>query len=349
MSDDAEFILKSDRTEAVGELHVARERRSDNPPIELRPSLPGIVAGRGGDSGAGGEFSVVNPDGSVVGAFHSREGTGTLDIFDEDRNSVRIDSDSEGRGRIQVRRAAGSGPAATDDIAVRIHSTDDGGRLSLVGEADRAERLVAAATADGGKLTVKAPEGVPTGQLGGGDASLVLTGIPETPDRFTNDAGAERSTEWGGGELVVSEYASEVGDEDPETVPRDIHIHARAEKNSKYGVDDDNRPRIFLDGPTATLELGRGEVAENRVGLAGGIKVRDSDGELVLELDVDTDGGENFGRVRFLHNDGDGTEFRGSIRAHPEGLMLYDSTESPALLITQSGAIETREPIEQNL
>lgn len=106
--------------------------------------------------------------------------------------------------------------------------------------------------------------------LDGTDSTLELSTTPEGQGGDTRDE--ER---YGGGELVLQSETD---------ADADIQVHAQGEPGSKYGVDDGNRPRIYLNGPRATLELGRHRVGSDRPSKEGAATIRSEYGDEALRM-----------------------------------------------------------------
>lgn len=340
MAQDAEIILDTDRTEVIGNLTVATDESAE-PTVTLAPDTPKISVARSGT------ISIRNTNGDDVASLSADDsGAGLLTVQDG-AATVTAGSDQQERGLIRV---LGDW---SDWTAVRIGNNDHGGRVLVrsgpKGIKEASKPVVdLRATDSGGAVTVNTRGGIPTGELRGDDASLVLTGVPETGGGKLS--GANTRAEYGGGELLVRTYADEIGDRDPAAVPKDNHVHVRAETRSDYGVDAGNRPRVFLDGPSATLELGRGPVDDDREGVAGNLRLRDDQGEMLLEMQTEVNEvDDSVGAVDFYHDEDGTAAFRGRIQAHPRGLMIYDANSEPALLVDRNGELLTNRPIQDTL
>lgn len=201
--------------------------------------------------------------------------------------------------------------------------------------ATTAEEPIVETRADG-ELALRDDRTLRTVRLRGPGSSLRLRGGAER-DSATDDTSPEAA--FGGGDLVLASQQS----------PKDnLHLHARGELDSDYGVDNDNRPHIFLDGVTGTLELGRQKLDDDRLFSSGTIQLRSQrEGNVVLEVasqvfltsDFTI---RQFGEIRFSEYEEPKLRHRGTVRAHQDGLMIYDAGYYPALLLTPSGDMVVR-------
>lgn len=193
----------------------------------------------------------------------------------------------------------------------------------------------------GGLVTAHDDSGVSTCQLHGDDAALVLSG---TQELGPSDRRAQR---YGGGEVVLQQ-----GDPGADISRTDIQVHAKGERDSDYGLDGQrsHRPRIVLDGPEATAELGRKQQDPNAEAVPGSVSLRGTNGSELLRAnaadpDEKRQTGNERAEIEFNVTDRNGNEFTkggGAIRAHPDGLMFYDADGDRALFITFNGEIHTK-------
>jgi hypothetical protein len=325
MSPDAEFFLESQQSRAVGGLTVATGRTGD-PTVELDPENATLRAG-GGESGTPGTVTVRNPADSVdAGELSASGGSGALTLREGSGDAiVTLDADTGTDTKVQV---ADSGTATST-----IGNTDQGGRLAIRDGNEDTDVVVGRATESGGRLTLRDDGGDVTCTVDGGDGALLLSGTPEpNPETDTTDP----EPDYGGGDLVVQQYSE---------TDSDVHVHATAEQDSAYGVDAGNRPRIFLNGPAATLELGRQELDADREAVNGEVVLRDDQGLALLELRATT---EAVSEAVFRADVSGEAKRRGKIQGHSKGLMIYDAGGRKAMLIKPNGEIETRKDVTTN-
>lgn len=359
MTDQPVVLVESDRTRAVGRLegaHIRPYKEEIEPSIELDPMASTFTVG-GGDGGKGGEIRLKDTGSVSRGVLSAKDSRGRLELrdrTDQPRVTVTADGDSPEHSI----RLFSAGNETT-----RLEHTTQGARLSVIdvlgGENKPLDEIFSPGhvvegvvdspsqyQAEAGRLAVKDRLGYPTCQLLGRDGALVLTDREEGTDRtgaeatYGNDA-------FGGGELVVRTNDT-VDDSSPNASDTDdIHVHAKGERDSDYGVDNGNRPRIHLDGPEATVELGRTRIDDDRPGVNGEIHVRGENGEVLLEAGTEsplTD--ENGGKLVFRQSSSGTVEAMGSIAAHEDGLMIRFSRDTTddrfpaALLVTKRGEIK---------
>ena len=331
-SSPAEVYLESDRVRVVNDLNVvASDVRS--PVVSLHPDTATVTVGSDAAT-SGGKIDVQDSTGTSLGVLSAAGGAGSLEVRNGAGDTVvSLAGDSATQRKIEVTKP-GQG------VQTSVETRTPGGRITVYHNRNQDPVVVGEAGPDGGRLELATSDGETTCELDADDAALVLSGTSE------QDASDTRNEDWGGGEVVVSSYAA------PGT-KADVAVHLRGERGSDYGVDDNNRPRINVDGPNATLELGRESLGSDRGGVAGEVVVRADTGDPVLTVRVDDSinpGATSGGEVEFTWVDGQGTaRQRGTIQAHPDGLMVYDAGGNEALLVGKRGTIRTRKPIQQTL
>lgn len=323
---DAELYVKKDQLLSVGPVHVATGRDTE-PEIEFDHT--GTIDVGTGDSGSAGEVIITESPGLRAGVLSAENDAGSVKLRDESGNPT-VSLDASG-GPEKIRTTRGDNP----DTTVAIGDTSDGGQFTVYDTPRNKSVVEGDLTPRGsGLLRLWDDSDRTTCRLDGGDGGLVLSGPEESGPNGTG-----KYSDFGGGELVVRE---DVGSTDG-AAPFDVHVHATAEQDSDYGVDDDNRPRIFLDGPRATLDLGRGEVDSDREAVAGELIVRDDRGGKLLTLSATVN---NTAVVDFSWSDNGAVTSCGAIRAVQQGLAVTDSNGNTALLITKLGEIKTRSPVQ---
>lgn len=346
MTDEPMVLVESDRTRTVGRLDVAtgKAKSTYEPCVQFDPAAPTVSVG-GGEPPKAGEIRLTG-DGSVSrGLLSATDGRARLELRDRnDRPTVTVTAD--GGGQDHAIRLFSGGREAT-----RLETTSEGVHLVVldaVGEQPLVEGRVdpPSITGQSGRLAVNDRTGFPSCRLLGRDGALVLTGREEETDRSSAKAlyGADA---FGGGELVVRTNDavddSVIGASDVD----DVHVHAKGERDSDYGADADNRPRIALDGPEATIELGRARIDDDRPGVNGEIRVRGEGGELLLEAGTESRLTDEYGgELALRRSSGGAAEHVGSIVAHEDGLMIRFSRDAAnrdfptALLVTKRGEIK---------
>jgi hypothetical protein len=336
MSQHAELLFKADRVRAINDLDVGGHR-DDEPSINLRPHEPGVSVG-GGQSGTAGGLRVLDSDDEARVTVDGKSGAGVLRVTDRSKNiGMRL----AGGGTAQEIQAYSG-----EDVTVGIENTTTGGRASLWGVTEPQDPVVLAEAISGsqtlgrtgGRVVVRNQDAENTGILDGRDGLLLLRGGAESPpDEST------LSPEYGGGELVIGEFGQ----------PNDLHIHATAERDSDYGVNAGNRPRILLRGPDATMEVGRKTPATAVPDGNGSVRIRDDTGHEVLEMRAT---GSGSSEVEFFLSDGSRSQTRAKIAPHPDGLMVSVNnpnttagSEYHTLLVTKQGDVVTRTQIQENV
>lgn len=274
----------------------------------------------------GGFVSVNDKNNNAHGDLWASNGQSILRVGAQNGGDIDIRTDDGGEMTIRD---------SDSDLTVELKS-DNGGLINLRNK--RASQVVtASATPDGGRLEINTRTGRTSCTLDGEDAALLLTGQPE---QGPEDIERQR---FGGGELVLRQGID----------LSDLHVHARGERDSDYGVDAGNRPRIYLDGPEATLELGRKQQHQQAEAVSGQIILRDTYNTELLEANAESPTHSGSGRhaseVVFRHGDSSGTVTGagGAIRSHGDGLMFYDARGNEALFIANTGEILTAQRINE--
>jgi len=296
----------------------------------------------------GGELFVRNSNQTHILEVRSAVDGGFVSVSDDANdahgNLWAVDGDSilrvlaAGGGKIQLDTEDGGEMTIRDsdsDLTAEIKSVQGG--LIRLNNKRSSEAIAASAERNGGRLAVNTGSGQESCTVDGSDAALVLTGQPE---RGVEDREHQR---FGGGEVVLRQGADR----------SDLHVHAQGERDSDYGINVGNRPRIHLNGPEATLELGRGEQHQQAEAVSGGIVLRDSYDTKLLEMRAENPsyggGGRHASEVIFWHGNTNGSvkEGGGAIRSHGDGLMFYDARGNEALFITNTGEIHTAKEIRE--
>lgn len=251
----ADVHLEKHRTRAIGEIDIAAEQDAD-PNVRFDPDTPSLTIG-GGDPDENGELRLRNgADSASPAVLSAKGGHGSLVLADRAADPiVSLDADPNDQiPGVHVR----NGTHTTATI-----------QLGQVGMYYASPEETPAVEADSsGTLTVTDDQGRATLELEGATSTLLLSGPPETGTANDDDP----QTRYGGGELVLRSRSND-----------DIHLHATGETESSYGVDQSNRPRIHLNGPDATLELGRQTIDDDRPATNGEISLRTDAGHSVLE------------------------------------------------------------------
>jgi hypothetical protein len=320
---DAELYVKADRLTSVGPLHVATGQDTD-PSITFDHT--GTIDIGPGESGAAGDAAVEHESEDLtVGQLSARKGAGSLKLRNGNgTQTVSLDASADA-GKIELKRGSASDP----DTTVTFGDTTDGGEFTVY-DTPRNEAVVEGdvVPSGDGRLRLSDDAGRTTCRLLGSEGALVLSGPKES-----RSDGSLEDRAFGGGELIVQEEAT----------TRDIHVHATAETDSDYGVDAGNRPRVFLDGPSATLELGREKVDADREAVSGNLILRDDRGSQLLTFNAVNEAGV----VGFSWADDESVTACGSIAAVEDGLMVSAGSGTDALLITKLGEIQTASSIQR--
>jgi len=333
MSPDADLVFLSSpsRTRGEGPVDVTPEKGTE-PTINFYPSTNGkIEIGRVDTDPR--TVRVRSPSAQsdasneVLGELHAENNAARLRLWEQDSSGARsrgisVDTDSDPPG-IEVARDG--------NTTVRIERISTGGRIQLFDTTRSEPAFVATTTSGGGgELRLTDDQDRTTCHVVGSEGALLLSGTPETLDDQTKSA-------YGGGEVVLAKWQ--------QSGPRDVHVHATGEGVSDYGVDAGNRPRILLDGPEATLELGRHRLGSERPAVTGRIRLRDDQGETLLEMRAR--GGAEDSEASLFWSDGTSRELRGRIRATQQGLVVYDAGGRKALVIRPDGEVSTRRSVSR--
>jgi len=319
MSQHSELHLKSDHVLAVNTLDVATDQNSD-PNVSVHPDSGKIDLG-GGNPSATGEIDVRNKSGRSVATLGGNDEAGFLALSDKSGDEViRLDASSSGTNEISV--------VDGTEVAASINNTTLGGSINVRNTMQSEMAVHARADPDGGRLQLSKLGGAFTCKMLGANAALLL-----------EDDQVQGFDAAGGGELVIGNTGSS-------SAPKDLHVHASGKFTSEYGLPNNHRPRIYLNGPEATLELGRDQQSSGVEGVNGEVILRDDHGESLLELRAT---GSSTSEVVFRWTDGSTVEKRGTIRAEQNGLMIRDSNGDEALLITNNGEVRTRKQVTNTL
>lgn len=308
MSRDAELHLKSDHVRAIHDLDVATTPTGEAN-VSLNPESATVTLG-GSNPDATGAVSVGNASGDEVARLSGTDDAGSLELSDSASTTfLKLDAAAQNQtSEIEVLQGG--------DVRARVENTTDGGRVAVRNSMQSAPAVDMRATQNGGRVDVTNMGGSIAGQLRGEDASLFLN--------HNQQSGFDAA---GGGELVIGDMDS-----------RDIHVHATGKFRGSYGLENGNRPRILLQGPEATVELGRGEQGSGAPAKRGQVIMRDDRGEKLLELRATQN---SRSEVVFRWSDGGSAVHRGTIEAVEDGLMFKDATGNDALLIANNGEIRT--------
>ncbi len=329
MAKRADIVLERNGTRVIDDLDLA-EGPDYEPTVRIRTSDPEIEVGGGDvpDGSADGEINVMDDAGTTKVAIDTFEQGGMVRLFGPSGDGGVSMSGINGDGEITVKNP-------DDTTTAKVRNLSHGARFFL--QDDNEERHASMESGRyGGYISLADADGTPTVRLHGNDAALELMGRPES-----GPGDEEPRQQYGGGELVLKAW----GD------PGDTLVHVSGERDSDYGLGAGHRPRIYLDGPDATAELGRGEQAGVNDPVAGSVVLRDTFGNPLLRANAESRthsrDDQHASELLFSHAVGEDHVPRGAIRSHEEGLMFYDSQDQPALLITTNGKIITRGPIDE--
>lgn len=339
-----DIVLKRNSTRIVDEFHVAINQNRPTPAVRIDPDAAHMHVESDLDPGA--NLAIDAPSNEDLAVLDGRADHGELRLRDRGNASgdaVKIEA-SWGEGRPLVVRND-----ALEPTTVFTTSQSGGGISVNDAQATRTARVSSEVIFDeesaGGLLEVHDEGGVVTGRLEGRTGALVLD---------PNDSG---------GDVVLQRVPTDDPDE------FDISVHATADSNSDYGVSQDRRPLIFLDGPDATAALGR-QKDPSRVAHEGpNERGEGADGRVVLNYQ-DTEPSLNAGVQRLLEAGigwpqgqqmassnircGElvfrtarrGSEDAGTITScGDEGLTIRTGEGDPALRVGVEGEISTAQPI----
>jgi hypothetical protein len=309
MSGNAELHLKSDHVRAIDRLDVATDR-TGGANVTMDPWDASISLG-GSQPAATGEVTVGDTSGSAAGTLSASNEAGSLELNDSNSFTyVHLDAAAKNQtNEIEVLHGG--------DVMASVGNAPRGGRIAVHSELQTTPTVEVEGKKNGGRVHVRNLRGETAGELRGEDASLLLS-----DDQQSGLSAA------GGGELVIGSMSS----------PTDVHVHATGKFQSAYGLGNGNRPRILLNGPEATIELGRAEQGNGASAKHGQVLLRDDNGERLLELRATQDSSSE---VVFKWSDGGSPVRRGTIRAVEDGLMFRDANGDDALLISNNGQIRT--------
>lgn len=339
-----DIYLESDSTRIVRDLHVATDPQSA-PEIRIAQSTASITLGGQQNSYVvvhsekRPEQSLLYSDNNEVGGLRLRDGTevGTPDP------KIELTAD-RGNSPVTIRNRS-------DEITTEFTTSDDGNGIEVSDNAgDLGVKMKSIeefeAEAASGFLELYDDNEARTGALYGEESALVLD---------PNETG---------GDLVFRNLPKRDPDE------RDVSIHATADSESEYGLEDGIRPLVYLDGSSGTVELGRQE-REDRVDSEGySRRGEGSDGRItcnyydttapsanpgampLLEAGIGWPPGKRMettdvrcGEVVFRTAQGSLEDSGTLTSCGSEGLTVRDSGGSPALRVEDDGGIATAKPI----
>jgi len=352
----ADIVLERNSTRVVDTLDIATGP-SRSPEVTIDPSNASVSAGEAILR----RFALTQSGDDVVKGVAERGG-GRLDVLSADSDArirltatgsngeLSMDSANGAEDVVSINATNGNGevslktPLNSDPVTITADTTSDyltGGGGMVLRHKRTNNKQVTAVTKDpsGGLVTVHSEGGKRTCSLDGDDAALVLAGLPE------QNRGDQMDPSFGGGELVLQR-----GVDTP-----DIQLHAKGERDSDYGNEGPNnqQPRILLDCPEATAELGRPTQSPEAEAVSGSLHLRglknQADRPLFEANAVDEDAKRRNGWrrgeaiFRFSPKDRDFVLDRGggAIRAFKNGLMLYAGGEK-VLFVKDNGDVLVR-------
>ncbi|MEF8812561.1 MAG: hypothetical protein V5A55_01925 [Halovenus sp.] len=312
-----EIYLGNDRTTVIGPFAIAPEKEND-PTVGFDPEAGTVTVGGVTPSSSTGDGRIkLRNDGGIETAALSASDDDTLELRNQSGDPiVTCHASHLQEPRIEV--------ANGNYTTTRVEA----GRLSLFYKGDEATPALEAD--ETGTIRLATTRGRVTCRFAGRDAALVLSTGPEVGDGSQE----KEIPRYGGGELVLQSADR-----------TDLQIHAQGELDSDYGADVDDWPRIHLDGPDATLELGRHRIDSDRPAENGELRLREDGGNPVLHARATEDSGAE---IVFEWVDGTEAKERGSIRSHPDGLAIHDAGGHEAVRITNTGEIKTRKEVTEN-
>jgi hypothetical protein len=253
-----DIVLERDSTRIVDELRVMRDGIPPEEAVRIAPETATMEVQTDDEGGAVSIDSDAN-DGLAV--LDGRETGGRLRLRDRANatgDAVKIELSAVDTGRPLVVRNDAQEPTtvftATPDAGGVIVNDDAGARRARM----RSD-VVIEKERSSGLLEVYDTAGEVTGRVEGDTGAVVL-------DR--NESG---------GEFLLQKIPT------PNSSDHDVSVHATADSNSAYGLSQGVRPLVFLNGPDATVELGR-EKRQDRVDTEGSNRRGEgADGRVVMQ------------------------------------------------------------------
>ena len=328
-----DLFLERDSTRSVNTFDVAAAGSETMSRIRVEPTDASVTA-RSGSQRDGGAVRVHNEQGDTVSRLDSRDGSGRVELRDENATrTVTLGSNRDGGELLVLNDRA---------VTAALTSEQQRGRVEI-NDRDGENRVLAAVSSiqneqGAGLLELKNSDGYTTIRLRGRDGVLELQNPPDGADE-------DDLIDFEGGDLVLQDWWDE-GE-------RDIYVHATGNDDSVYGVQDGNRPRIFLDGRNATVELGREELGDNREAVAGRIRLRFGYGtgdNTTLDAKTRKTGASNQDRASeiSLHLNENGVLNRkGTVASSASGVTVADATGATAMLVDTMGTVTTAQRINE--
>jgi hypothetical protein len=310
------------------------------------------------------------PDSATLDVASGSSSSANLQIRSDANDSVSELAERDGSGTLTLRDRAN---AAGDAIKIEL-SRDESDRPIVVRNDSQRATTEFTTSRDAGGITVNDAQATKQVRV---ESDVVIeeeaaSGVIEVYD----DAGEVTERVEGKTGSVVLDGRDSGGDVLLQTVPtgdpddHDVSVHATADANSSYGVSQDTRPLIFLNGPNAAVELGRQKNASRSDTEGPNSRGEGADGRLFLNY-YDTEiPSANPGAQRLLEAgvgwpEGESMEqslvrcgelvFRTATRGTEDCGMLSSCGESgltfrtgegtPALRIDDGGGIATAQPI----
>lgn len=328
-----DLFLERDSTRVVNTFDVAAADSEQRSRIRVEPTTASVTA-KSGAQRDGGAVTVRNEQGDTVSRLDSRGGSGRVELRDENTiKTVTVGSNRDGGELLVFNDHA---------VTAALTSEQQRGRVEI-NERDGGNRVLAAVSSiqnekGAGLLELKNSDGYTTVRFRGRDGVLELQNPPEGTDE-------DSLIDFEGGDLILQDWW-----DDGE---RDIYVHATGNDNSTYGIQAGNRPRIFLDGRNATVELGREELGDNREAVAGRIKLRFGYGtgdNTTLDARTRKTGSADQNRtseISLRMNENGVLNQKGAIASGAGGIQVSDATGGTAMVVDTSGTVTTGQDINE--
>jgi hypothetical protein len=334
---DADIYLEPDSTRFSKRLEQTTDSEPDESRITIDPNGASVTL-RDGEEEPGGKLRVVSQNQSADATLDSRQGRGRLGVGSSGNDRVILRSD----GFAGTLRSYHEGT-----VGVELWGKDQRGHLKVFNS--DSNTVVEARSK---RVTREVSPGVLEVNTRFGESTVRLSGLDARLELDSRDGSEDDDRNLGGGDLLVRDYSSE---DRPDT-----YVHATADTDTNYGVDNENRPRIFVDGPNATLELGRGNLpGPSRKAVGGGIKLRtdidqienDERTNTLLEVEATAPNNTNENRegvVSLRHDGGKKPSDSGTMNSESRGVAFGDVSVpggAPAMLVEHQPSASIEETV----
>lgn len=334
----ADIVLEKNSTRVVNTLDVATGQNLD-PSVHVDPTSQGSIELRDKTTNPT-ETGVLEADyfGGVSVRDEKGDDTGQIEL--EPGSSLRLNN-PDNTWTVMLDSGPATPNPGRDEYGggIRLKNTEAESTVIL----DNAKR--------GGRLTLRGQSPAPSGyvadtcRLRGDDATLVLQGAPK-PRQGRDPGTADKDPAFSGGEIITRQGV-EAPHVDATQHRPDNQVFVQGEVDSKYRPSETHDPRIWLNGPEATIVVGRGRQHEDAEAVNGGLTLRDEEGGELLKasarINTAPPGSNKHtqSEVAFDYAVNGTVESTGggAIRACREGLMFLDASGDPAMYIQNDGKV----------